>query len=469
MVASRVNRMRAIRADRQGAAESGRVRSSLALGFLARQVLGFGLGTVLLASTLLAQDTGRTVRHHRVAEADSSFPPELSQAEDDIAKKDFAGAEPLLKTVVERDAGNFQAWFDLGYVDNALGKKDEAIAAYRKSVAAKPNVFESNLNLGLMLAEKGQPGAEQFLRAATKLTPTAEIDEGHARAWMGLAQVLEASDPAESADAYLQVATLRPKDPEPRLSAGVLFEKQNRFADAEQQYRQALAIDPASPNALTALANLYMRGRRFGEAEDMLRKLLALHPEDPRAHMQLGRMLAADGQNDAAIAELQATLKMAPNDLGVQRDLADLYAMTGKYDLAQAAYQALLGSNPKDSDLHYRLGQALLRQRKFPPAQQEFLAAVQLKPDFGGAYGDLAVAANENKNYVGVIAALDARAKFLPEIPIGYFLRATAYDHLRNYKLAAVNYHKFLAVANGQFPDNEWQARHRLIAIEPKK
>jgi tetratricopeptide (TPR) repeat protein len=468
MVASRMNRVRAIPANPQVAAGV-IVEISLALGSLALPVLGFGLGAVLLASTLSAQDTGRTVRHHRVAEEDPSFPPELRQAEDDIAKKDFAGAEPLLKTVVERDAGNFQAWFDLGYVDNALGKKDEAIAAYRKSVAAKPDVFESNLNLGLMLAQGGQPGAEPFLRAATKLTPTSQIDEGHARAWMGLAHVLEASDPAEAADAYLQVATLRPKDPEPRLSAGLLLEKQNRFADAEQQYRQALAIDPASPDALTALANLYMRGRRFGDAEQMLRKLLALHPEDPGAHMQLGRMLAADGQNDAAVAELQATLKMAPNDLEVQRDLADLYSMTGKYDLAQAGYQVLLGSNPKDPDLHYRLGQALLRQHKFPPAQHEFLVAVQLKPDFGGAYGDLAVAANENKNYAGVIAAMDARAKFLPEIPIGYFLRATAYDHLRNYKLAAVNYHKFLAVANGQFPDNEWQARHRLIAIEPKK
>jgi tetratricopeptide (TPR) repeat protein len=459
--------MRAISAHRQGAAESGGVRISLALRFLALPVLS--LGTVLLASSLEAQDTGRTVRHHRVAEQDPSFPPELSQAEDAIAKKDFAAAEPLLKTVVERDASNFQAWFDLGYVDNALGRQDDAIAAYRKSVAAKPDVFESNLNLGLMLAQRGQPGAEPFLRAATKLRPTAEIDEGHARAWMGLAHVLEASDPAAAEEAYLQVATLRPKDPEPRLSAGLLLEKQNRFADAEQQYRQALALNPASPDALTALGNLYMRGRRLGEAEDMLRKLLVLHPEDPGAHIQLGRMLAADGQNDAAIAELQATLKMAPHDLGVQRDLADLYAITGKYDLAQAGYQALLGSNPKDPDLHYRLGQALLRQHKFPPAQQEFLTAAQLKPDFGAAYGDLAVAANENKNYVEVIAALDARAKFLPEIPIGYFLRATAYDHLRNYKLAAVNYHKFLAVANGQFPDNEWQARHRLIAIEPKK
>lgn len=95
--------------------------------------------------------------------------------------------------------------------------------------------------------------------------------------------------------------------------------------------------------------------------------------------------------------------------------------------------------------------------------------AVKLKPDFGAAYGDLAAAANENKNYELTIRALDARAKFLPEIPVGYFLRATAYDHLRAYKQAAENYHRFLDVAGGQFPDQEWQARHRLIAIEPKK
>jgi hypothetical protein len=29
-------------------------------------------------------------------------------------------------------------------------------------------------------------------------------------------------------------------------------------------------------------------------------------------------------------------------------------------------------------------------------------------------------------------------------------------------------YQKFLAVDDGKFPDQEWQARHRLIALDPK-
>ena len=38
-----------------------------------------------------------------------------------------------------------------------------------------------------------------------------------------------------------------------------------------------------------------------------------------------------------------------------------------------------------------------------------------------------------------------------------------------DYKQAAVDYHLFLDSAGGKYPDQEWQARHRLIAIEPKK
>jgi predicted Zn-dependent protease len=128
-----------------------------------------------------------------------------------------------------------------------------------------------------------------------------------------------------------------------------------------------------------------------------------------------------------------------------------------------------LAAHPQDAELHDGLGKALLWQKKSPEAQHEFLSAVKLKPDFGVAYYDLAFAANENKDYSVVIRSLDFRAKLLPETPMTYFLRASAYDHLRDFKNASVNFHLFLKVAGGKYPDQEWQAAHRLIAIEPKK
>jgi len=439
------------------------------MGANKRLEIAFVATVLCLAGIAHAQATGQTVRHHKIAEQDSSFPPELAQAEASIEKEDYASAEPLLKKVVAADPANYQAWFDLGFTSNALGNTSEAIDAYRKSVAAKPDVFESNLNLGLMLASAGDPEAEKFLRAATSLTPTANVDEGHARAWLSLGHILENNKPDEAIAAFQKAAALEPKNAEAHLSAGLLLEKENRFADAEQEYKQALQIDPVSGDALTGLANIYMRGNRFPDAGEILRKLVALHPNDAAAHMQLGRVLAAAGKNEDAITELETASKLEPADLSLQRDLADLYSTQKEYDLAEARYRSLLSSHPNDAQLHYGLGVVLLKEKKFPQAQQELLTAVNLKPDFGAAYGDLAVAANENKNYGLAIKAADARAKYLPEIPISYFLRATAYDHLRDYKHAAQNYHKFLEVANGEYPDQEWQARHRLIAIDPKK
>ena len=435
-----------------------------------KRILAAAIASAIgLGTALFAQNTGKVVRHHKIAENDPLFPPELTQAEGALEKKDYATAQPLLEKVVAANPANYQAWFDLGFLYNAQGKQADSITAYRKSVAAKPDVFEPNLNLGLMLAKANDPDAEQFLRAATKLKPTAQTEEGLARAWLSLAHVIASTKPSEAITAYQEVAKLQPKDPEPHLSAGFLLEKQGQPEQAEQEYKQALALDNKSADAITGLINLYMRGKRFPEAEELLRKLVDLRPDDPNVHLQLGRVLAAAGKRDDAIAELQAAAKATPGDMALRHDLGDLYLDAGKYDLAVAQYKPLVEGTPNDYDLHMSYGRALLLLHDFPEAQRQFTAAVNLKPDSGDAYWQLAVSANENKDYTLTVRALEARAKFLPEIPMSYFLRATSFDYLHIPKAAAENYHRFLEVANGKYPEQEWQARHRLITIEPKK
>ena len=46
-------------------------------------------------------------------------------------------------------------------------------------------------------------------------------------------------------------------------------------------------------------------------------------------------------------------------------------------------------------------------------------------------------------------------------------MRATSYDNLKVTAKAVENYQQFLATDGGKMPDQEWQARHRLIAIDP--
>ncbi len=452
----------------------------------ASRKLGAGLlGTVLvLAATLAAPQatspppqkpgarskgmTSETRRKHRVAEEEPTAPAVL-EAEVALEKQDYATAERLLKGVVAGNPKDYRAWFNLGFVYNATQRSAEAVDAYRQSVAAQPEIFESNLNLGLLLAVQASPEAETFLRAATRLKPSAKANQGLARAWISLARVLEAAQPQEALAAYREAAALQPTDAEPHLSAGLLHERQGDFNAAEQKFRKAAELDPKSAEAIAGLANVYMRAKQLPEAEAALRQFLRLNPGSPRARVQLGRVLVAQGKNDEGLVELTAALESAPGDSAALQELAQLSFAAKSYEKAASFYQRLAEAEPRNAEYRHGLGASLMKLGRYPQAEQQLVAAVSLKADMPEAYMDLAAAAYENKNYAVTIQALDARARYQPDTPKTYFLRATAYDHLRAHPEAAQNYKQFLALAKGEYPTQEFQARNRLKAIDPER
>jgi len=437
--------------------------------------VGVWIGLFLLAMTGLAlpvfgsQQTGTTVRHHTIEEREDDPPsPDIDQAEAAMQKRDFTGAEALLKKVVAAHPQSYRAWFDLGYLYNETSRTPESIDAYRKSVEAKPDVFESNLNLGIVLARQGnQEEAAKYLKAATQLKPTANGDEGVARAWLSLG-ILEASTHSQEAlAAYDKAAALTPRDPEPHLSAGLLLEKQDKMEEAAAEYKAAAACDPKSTEALAGLANVYSKEKKLPEAETQLRALLALDPNDAGAKTQLGRVLAAEGKSYEAARVLGSGTTASPADPRAALELGTIYVKAGNNAAAEEQFRIALRGLPQDPEVHFALGSLLMAQKRYPESQEELLTAVKLKPDLSTAYGNLAVVAAENKNYTLAIRALDERSKYLPETPATYFLRATSYDNLKATAKAVENYKQFLAADGGKMPDQEWQARHRLMAIDP--
>ena len=87
----------------------------------------------------------------------------------------------------------------------------------------------------------------------------------------------------------------------------------------------------------------------------------------------------------------------------------------------------------------------------------------------GAAASRLAFAASANNDPQSTLRALDMRARVLPPTPSSTFLAATAHDKLHHVKEASNLYKQFLAEAKGQFPDEEWEAKHRLLALEHTK
>jgi Tfp pilus assembly protein PilF len=416
---------------------------------------------VLLAASLAHSQT------HKPAPRSQEL-SKVDQAETAIDKQSWPEAESLLKDATAKDPKDYRAWFDLGFVYTSEDKTAEAAEAYRHSVDAKPDVFESNLNLGISLAKLGNPEAAKYLAAATTLKPTSHPDEGYFRAWLSLGHVLAAQKPQPAAEAYQQAAKFKPKDPEPHLSAAQLFEQAKATADAEREYQAALALDPNSKDAITGLANLYLVAHRLPEAESMLRKVISADSSNANAQLQLARVLAAENKDEDAAAAYEAVLKILPNDFDAHQSAAEFYLAARKYDAAAEQFAIVVQAKPNDATLHHLYGNALLLMHKNADSEQQQLIAIKLNPKLGEAYNDLAFASAENKDYALSLKALDARAQFYPETQGTYFLRATNYDNLRDVKQAVVFYKKFLSVSDGKHPDQEWQARHRLIALDPQ-
>lgn len=419
---------------------------------------------VLTACAANATAHTSTQKTHSRPPSEDHSADDLKDAESLLQKQQFPQAEEKLQALSSQQPKNPQVWFDLGFAQSHQGKTADAVASYKKAVDLDPKWFEAQKNFGLALAKSGDlNSAAAAFRIAVTLKPTVGGNSAVADAWLSLAQATEQSQPQESLSAYQKAAELDPTNADAKLGIARMTERTGNPA-SEQEYLKL--AESGNSESIEHLISLYIRQKRYADAETWLKKYIAANPQNSAAQLELGKLLTAEGKTQEAIAQLAPAYQSSP-DPKTARLLADLYIDAKQYPAAAALLQPLAAQNPQDAQLHFDYGSALLHQLKYADAQAEFLKAVQLNPKSADAYLSLGYAAQENKNYELTIRALDARAKLEPDTPATYFLRATAYDSLRMYKPAAANYKLFLEVAGGKFPDQEFQARHRLKAILP--
>ena len=151
---------------------------------------------------------------------------------------------------------------------------------------------------------------------------------------------------------------------------------------------------------------------------------------------------------------------------------ARVYEMSGDHANAEKLYSGLVHAGPSDPGLLDDLGSVLVQEQKYAEAESVFRQAVGMRVQFhndaawGVAASHLAYAASKAGHPQVTLQALDARATVLPDTPSVLFLRAISYDSLHQRKQAIEAYHAFLGAAAGKFPDEEFEARHRLTALE---
>jgi tetratricopeptide (TPR) repeat protein len=417
------------------------------------------------AATSLGQ-TAKTPAAH--AEAESRLDPAVAAAEAAIVKQEWKTAEEKLAAYLAGHGTDARALFDAGYVADAENKPEDAAGFYERAVTADPASFEARLELGLVLARLGKlDEARPQLDAATKLDPGDAGAATKARAWRALARIDRDKDPAQASNDLLEALNLTPETARDTLLAAELAEATDQQEAAEKAYRRVLAEEPKNAEAAAGLAHVLMVRKQYAEAETVLRAALEQAPGDPALTAELATALAAQDKGEA-LPLLEKLHEAHPQDENVTRMLAEVTAESGDAAGSDKLYALLLAAHPKDAGLLAAHGQNLLRQLKYPEALQAFSRVTELNPQDGDSWGGLAFAASKTGQPSITLHALTMRSRYLAENPSTLFLWATSYDKLRAKEQAAAYYHQFLESSGGKFPDQEWQARQRLIVLEKK-
>jgi len=176
----------------------------------------------------------------------------LDQAGAHLDRRDAKSAAPMIAGALAL-APEHPEVLRLAAVAAVLdGRPNEAVAALRRALTARPDDALLHNNLGSALAAAGDAsGAIDAFRRACAMAPSL------AASWYNLGKALKArGESAEANEALARALALAPEHVPARIVQGDNLKAFGRIGEAEAAYRAAIALDPLAAHAWWGLANL---------------------------------------------------------------------------------------------------------------------------------------------------------------------------------------------------------------------
>ena len=252
--------------------------------------------------------------------------------------------------LIALDPGYGRAFQERGHALRALGRTDEALAAYQNAVAYNTGLLASWRMLAQLHAEAGRTEAAAFAAAQCQ---------------------------------YLESLP-------PELQAVVSLIHERRLGLAERQVRAFLQSHGHHTEAMRLLADIGVRYNSFDDAEFLLESCLVLEPANTNAHFDYVNLLHKRQKFGAALEQAADLRRKAPDKPQFDLLYANQALAVGHFNEALAIYRRELTQTPENPTLHLSVGHALKTVGKQGEAIEAYRDAYRVRPEFGDAYWSLA-------------------------------------------------------------------------------
>ena len=309
----------------------------------------------------------------------------------------------LFNHVLQATKDNYLAHNNLGTALTAEGKKEEAIAHYRKAIEINPYADISHFNLVAALVAQGR--MEEAI-AEIKINPNQQ--EAHSHLGRVLAaqgkklaaqgKKLDAQRMNEEAIAhYREVIKINPDNHGAHYNLGVVLAAQGKNEEAITHYLAAIKINPNYDDAYCNLANLLMKQGKIEEGVDNYRQAIKINPNYADAHYNLADVFVQQNKIDQAIEHFREAVRINPSSFTALNNLGVQLEKQLKHDEAIEYYRRAMKIEPKNSGLHFNLGVALGNKGELKEAIEHFRQAIDLQPNYEEARRALKLALDMNQ------------------------------------------------------------------------
>ncbi|MEM7583687.1 MAG: sulfatase-like hydrolase/transferase [Acidobacteriota bacterium] len=224
-------------------------------------------------------------------------------------------AEARLRRAVEREPYLKQGWLALGSL-LAVQQPADAVAVYRQALTFQPRDMTLRARLGVLLAQSGEPEAEEHLQAAAVALRPPSVEVHGALAVLAL----EHGRWAAAEQQARRAIELVPEHAESWNHLAIALEEQQRPSAAIEAYRRALASDPGHWRSGFNLGLLLKRQGRLEAAAEAFRDVLEQQPSHAKSHYELGVLYGGSlGDTDRASEHLRIALELEPGHSRAER------------------------------------------------------------------------------------------------------------------------------------------------------
>ncbi len=203
-----------------------------------------------------------------------------------------------------------ETYFDLGNACNGKpGMDEDAIEAYKKAIALKPDFAEAHYCLGLVYIKSGMP---QEAINAYKMAIELNQDHGDAHFRLGIVYSKSGMD-EEAIEAFKQSVELNPEHAAAHFNLGIAYRKSGMLEEAIKCYKQTVTLNSDHANAYFNLGIVYSKTGRYKYAIDAYKQALEIKPDFAKAHYNLGIAYIKSGMHENAVTAYEQAIAIKPD------------------------------------------------------------------------------------------------------------------------------------------------------------